>query len=60
MAARKLADLEGARFVGKVKAQVGFELDDVKLFAESNGCRTVQQVAHWKVSLAVGQHFGIV
>ena len=56
MTARKLADLERARFVGKATAQVGFERGQVKLFALSNSRWMVQQVAHLKVSLTIGQH----
>jgi hypothetical protein len=39
-----LPNLESARMAGKVKAQVRFELGDVKFFAGSNGRRMVKHV----------------
>src|SRR5271155_3116458 len=56
MAGRELANFKRACFVRKVIAQIGFERSYVEFFAGANRCRLVEEIAHWKISLATRAH----
>jgi hypothetical protein len=43
-----LAHPELARVARKMKTQIGFKPDQVKLFTGSNRRRVIEEVAHWR------------